>query len=60
MRVKHDLLKKVLLEKKFFRKPEVFSLDILNFCSIGFNLSQILDYTKLKDMLREKYFNIYY
>ena len=49
----------MLLENFFFRKAEVFSLDILNFGSLGFILTQIIYYTKLKDMLREKYFDIY-
>ena len=48
----------MLLEKFFFTKAEVFSLDILNFCLLGFILTQIIYYTKLKDMLREKDFDI--
>ena len=50
----------MLLEKLFFTKAQVFSLDILNFCLLDFILTQIISYTKLKDMLREKYFDIYY
>ena len=50
----------MLLENLFLTKGEWFSLDILNFCFLGFILSQIIYYTKLKDMLREKYFDIYY
>ena len=49
----------MLLENLLSTKAELFSLDILNFCLLGVILTKINYSTKSKDMLREKYFDIY-
>ena len=49
----------MLLENSFVAKVYVFSLDILNLLLLGCTLNQIISYTKLKHLLREKTFNNY-
>ena len=46
--------KKMFLENLFFTKSSAFSLYFLNFFSLSFTLTQIIDGMKLKDVLTQK------